>query len=65
MLVNTNVVQELTCAIEKTTEANVLCACAAVARCKAAMDYNVSLQLCLETLLLDIREDLYGPYNTR
>ncbi len=64
-IVNTNAAQELKQAIEGTREANVLCACAAVVRCKAAMDYNVSLQLCLETLLLDIREDLYGLYNTR
>ena len=65
IMVNTDAAEGLRQAAKATSEAGVLCACAAVSRAKAAMDYNVSLQLCLDTLLLDIREDLYGPHNTR
>lgn len=65
IMVNTDAAEGLRQAAKATSEAGVLCACAAVSRAKAAMDYNVSLQLCLDALLLDIREDLYGPHNTR
>ena len=62
---NTDVADQILTAAKKTTEAGVLRAIESLARARSAMDYNVSLQLCLDTLLLDIREDLYGPHNTR
>lgn len=65
LIVNTDVADQILTAAKKTTEAGVLCAIESLARARSAMDYNVSLQLCLDTLLLDIREDLYGPHNTR
>lgn len=65
LIVNTDVADQILTAAKKTTEAGVLRAIESLARARSAMDYNVSLQLCLDTLLLDIREDLYGPHNTR
>ena len=47
-----------------TTQARVVQACECVRRTEKAMDYNVSLQLCIETVLLEIRETLYDPYHT-
>ena len=64
LLVNEDAREALLAAAESVTETAVLCACDAVTRARRAIDYNVSLQLCLETLLLDIREDLYGPHYT-
>ncbi len=64
LLVNTDAQEALQRAAENTDESGVLCACGSVQRCLAAMDYNVSLQLCLDSLLLEIREDLYGPHTS-
>lgn len=64
LIVNIDVASDIARAANRTTEAGVLCACVAVSRCMEAMDYNVSLQLCLDTLLLEIREDLYGPHSS-
>ena len=65
LVVNVDALPAIKNAAEKVTESGVLCACDAVQRCLSAMDYNVQLQLCLDALLLEIREDLYGPHNSR
>ncbi len=60
IMVNTDAAPGIRAAAASTTETGVLCACACVERCRTSLDYNVSLQLCLDTMLLEIKEGLYG-----
>ena len=61
LVVNKDAAESIRAAAARVDEQRLLCACDAVSRCVNAIDYNVTLQLCMNTLLLEIREDLYGP----
>lgn len=63
-VINTDVVPVLEQTARCTTSAQVLRACECVRRAETAMDYNVSLQLCIETVLLEIRETIYDSHHT-
>lgn len=65
LLINDDARQAILACAQSVSETGLLCACDAVTRCKSAMDYNVQLQICLDALLLEVREDLYGPHNSR
>ena len=48
-------------AARTTDEARVAEALAAVRRCDEAISYNVSPETCIDCLLLEVRDALYGP----
>ena len=60
-LINTDFAAELAQQACCTNEAAILRACKALERFDRAIKYNVNPKLCMDTLLLEIREELYDP----
>ena len=61
LVINEDARAALEDAARATDEARVAEALAAVRRCDVAISYNVSPETCIDGLLLEVRDALYGP----
>ena len=61
LVINADARAALEDAARTTDEARVAEALAAVRRCDEAISYNVSPETCIDCLLLEVRDALYGP----
>ncbi|MBQ3106666.1 MAG: DNA polymerase III subunit delta, partial [Eggerthellaceae bacterium] len=64
LVVNVDVRRALEAAAARADEAQVVAAMEAVRRCDEALSYNVSPETCIDAMLFEIREVLYGSGST-
>ena len=65
LVINTDVRASIAEAADVTDEASAVAALAAVRRCDEAISYNVSPETCIDALLFEVRDTLYGTSSLR
>lgn len=65
LIINTDMKAQIADDAAATDEARCACALRAQRRCDAAIAYNVSPETCIDALLFEIREALYGTHRAR